>query len=899
LFSKLSQLWRRLLFYLRREQFDRDLEEEMQLHLEMKAEENLAAGTSPEEARYAAQRQFGNQTLLREVSRDMWSFRHLETLAQDLRYGLRMMIKNPGFTAVAVLTLALGIGVNTALFSVVNAILLRPLPYPESSDLAQVWESTPKNDRSNFSLANFLDYRDQQTGFEQMAAYFRRDANLIFAGEPERVQGAVVSANFLQLLRVRPILGRGFLTEEETPGKHRVAILSYGLWQRRFGADPHIINKPVTLGSAVFTVVGVLPSHFQFPDPFGANPLSDTAPKFDLLTPLAYDQKNLGDRGSHFMQVIARLKPGVGLTQAQAELRAIASRLEQQYPDRNKGWTVNVFALHDEVARAIRPTLLLLLAAVGFVLLIACVNVSNLLLARAASRRKEMAIRLALGAPRARLLRQLLTESLLLALSGAAAGLALAYWAVRAFIAFSPANVPRTNEIRLDGLTLLFTFGVTALASIGFGLLPALQSSKPDVHDAIKDGWRKMGAGTGRQRTRGLLVVVEVALSLLLLIGAGLMIRTFISFQRVNPGFRTNNLLTMGVALPASKYRERQQWSTFFQQATERIRALPGVQSVGAVCDLPWRGESDVLGFIIEGRPTALIADDQSAAWHAINPDYFRTMGMQLLRGREFTERDLPGAPEPVIVNETLARRFWPGEDPIGKRIQIYDGEPMPWRQIVGVVSDVKQFGVHNDVKQPGLSAPAIPAIYVPFPQRPWARMTLIAHTTGQPEQLVSAMRAAVQSVDKEQAVYRVRTMEQYFSDAVAAPRATMFLLGALAVAALQLAAVGIYGVMAYAVSERTHEIGIRLALGARVADVLRLIIRQGMGLVLAGVGIGLAGALIATRLMKTLLFGVSATDPLTFTAITLLLAFVALLACWIPARRAAKVDPMTALRFE
>jgi putative ABC transport system permease protein len=888
----LNLLKARLRALVRRDAVIEDIEEEMRSHVEMETEANIGRGMKPEEARLAALRSFGNPGLARDFAYEVRGGGMLETLWQDLRYGVRMLLKHPGFTFIAVLTLALGIGVNTALFSVVNAVLLLPLPYAEPERLAQVYEANAQQgyDRFSFSLANFVDHRDQQTGFAQMTAYFRRDANLTGAGEPERVQVAIVSASFFPLLRVQPLLGRGFLTEEETPGKHRVAVLSYGLWQRRFGADPGILNQPVTLSGNLFTVVGVLPADFQFPDPFGNNPLSDAAPKVDLLTPLAYDPKNLGDRGSHFLSVLARLQPGVELAQALTELRAIAGRLEEQYPDRNKGWTVNVFALQDEVVRTVRPALILLLAAVAFVLLIACANVSNLLLARAAVRQKEMAIRLALGAPRSRLLRQLLTESLLLALAGGAAGLGLAYWAMRAFISFSPANVPRTDEIRLDGMALLFTFGITLLTSVAFGLLPALQASKPDVQTTLKEGGRNAGNRAGRPRTRRLLVVAEVALSLLLLIGAGLMIRTFISFQRVNPGFRTDNLLTMKLALPYAKYPEPQQVVAFYQQVIERVRALPGVQGVGAVSDLPLAEGGGVYTFIIEGRPSASAQDDPVAVWRAINPDYFRTMGMRLRRGREFTEQDRPGAVEVIVINETMASSFWPGEDPIGKRIQIYDLLPMPWREIVGVV---------NDTKQAGLDAPTRPEIYVPFSQRERVAMTLIAHTAAGPEQLADAMRAAVQAVDPEQPVYRVSTMEQFFSAEVAAPRATMFLMGALAVAAMILAAVGIYGVTAYAVTQQTHEIGIRMALGATRRDVLRLVVGQGITLTLIGEVIGLAGAFALTGLMTSLLFGVSATDPATFTVIALLLTGVALLACYIPARRATKVDPLVALRYE
>jgi putative ABC transport system permease protein len=462
----------------------REIDEEIRFHLDMRAEENVRRGMSPEEARREAEKKFGRLTRIKEMGYEVRGGGFMETLWQDLRYSGRILRKHSGFTFIAVLTLALGIGVNTALFSVVNAVLLRPLPYEEPKRLVQLYEANSQMgyDRFAFSLANFVDHRDQQSGFEQMAAYRRWDANLTGAGDPERVQAAVVSASFLPLLRVQPLLGRGFLTEEETPGKDDVAVLSYGLWQRRFGANPNILNQTVNLSGYVCTIVGVLPADFQFPDPFGINPLSEAAPKVDLLVPLAYDAKNLGDRGSHFLQVLARLQPGVELAQAQTEQRAIAGRLEQQYPDRNKGWTINAFALQDEVVRNVRPALLLLLAAVAFVLLIACANVSNLLLARAAARQKEMAIRLALGAPRARLLRLLLTESLLLALAGGAVGLALAFLAMRAFISFSPANVPRTNEIHLDAMALLFTFGITLLTGMAYGLLPALQVSRPDVH---------------------------------------------------------------------------------------------------------------------------------------------------------------------------------------------------------------------------------------------------------------------------------------------------------------------------------------------------------------------------------------------------------------------------------
>ncbi|MCI0338910.1 MAG: ABC transporter permease [Acidobacteria bacterium] len=891
-----------------------EIVEEMAQHLESVYEDSLARGASEQEAFTRAVAQIKDWRLLEcELSRsdrytgEKWPNRRadcesdlqpekrlkgwidMESLFHDLRYGWRMLRARPGFAFIAVIALALGIGANTAIFSAVDVILLRPLPYPEPERLVQVYEAHPKEGyvRFSFSLPNFVDYRDQQSVFEQIAAYLRRDLNLTGAGEPERVQSAVVSAGFLPLLRVQPFLGRAFLPEEAVPGKHRVAILSYDLWQRRFGADPRIVNQTISLSGNNFSVIGVMPESFRFPDPFGNNPLAASSMKVELLTPMAYDPKNLGDRGSHFLQVIARLKPGVLPEQAQAELRTIAGRLEQQYPT-NKGWTINAFSLHDEVIQSVRRTLLVLLAAVGFVLLIACVNVANLLLARASARQKEIAVRLALGASRWRLIRLLVTENLLLSLFGGAAGLMLAYWATEALVRLSPANVPRANEIGINGRMLIFTLAVALLTGLVFGLIPAIQASKPDLNVSLKEGGRNVGSGGGSNRMRSMLVVAEIALSLLLLIGAGLMIRSFIGLQQVDTGYRTDNVMTMKVALPISKYRESQQQAAFYQQAIERIRALPGVESAGAVSDLPLSGDGGVFLFNIEGRPHATAWGN--AQWRAVSTDYFRTMGMRLLRGREITELDRQGAVEVLVINEAMAKKFWPGEDPIGKRIQIFDLAPRPWREIIGVVRDIKHFELAQD---------AGPEMFVPALQRPRIAMTLVARTVSDPSQLAPAMREAVLSVDKDQPVYRVRTMEQFLSDMMAAPRATAYLLSALAIVAIILAAVGIYGVMSYTIAQRTHEIGIRVALGARRADVLRLVLTQGMKLAVVGIVIGTGGAVIVTRMMDPLLYGVRPNDPLTFAVVAVVLASVALLACYIPARRAMKVDPMVALRYE
>ncbi len=882
MFDKLSQLWRRLLFYVRRDRFDSELEEEMRFHLEMKVEENLAAGISPDEARYAARRQFGNQTLLRDVSRDMWGFRFLETIAQDLSYGLRMMLKNRGFTVGAIVTLALGIGVNIAIFSVVNSVLLRPLAYHDPDRLVWIGHSAVKpNQASAISPPTFVDYRNWCQSFENITALmFGSSFNLTGDGGPERLQGRRVSANFFATLGVAPELGRGFLAEEDEPERNRVVVLSHGLWQRRFGADRNIVGKALRLNGQDFTVIGVMPASFRW--------RTD-----ELWSPLALGPDNFTprSRGSEFLQAIARLRPNVTLQQAQAEVEAIAAQTVRQNPEiypAGRDFITRTRLLREDLVGDVRLMLLALFGAVGFVLLIACANVANLLLARASARRKEIVIRAALGASRFRLMRQMLTESLLLATLSGLCGLLLARWGIAALLKMNPADLPRLQEITVDARALSFMLGVSMLAVLLFGLAPALQASGIDFQESLKEGCH--GSSGGRQRTRKLLVVAEVAMSLLLLAGAGLMIRSFLRLMHVDPGFSPDHVLTMWVELPASKYPERLQRQAFFRQALERIRALPGVSSAGAVGELPLSGAVRSATFTIEGRPTVSNEAPPHSDIRTITPGYFQTMKIPLLKGRDFTEQDDSNGRLVAMIDETLAQLYWPGEDPVGKRLELqFAAEPL-WMEIVGVVGRIKHRGLDAEYKG---------QIFYPAAQRGTLGMNLVTRTTIDPLSLVSAVRGAIREVDPEQPIYRVMTMEQVVADAVARPRLTMLLLGVFAALALTLAAVGIYGVIAYSVSQRTHEIGIRLALGAQAADVLRLIIRQVMGLVSAGVGIGLAGALSLTRLMKTLLFGVSATDPLTFTVITLLLALVALLACWLPARRAAQVDPIVALRNE
>jgi predicted permease len=893
MFNKLSQLWRRLLFYLRREQFDRELDEEMRFHLEMKAEENLTAGISPDEARYAAQRQFGNQTLLREASRDMWAVRSIETLFQDLRYGVRTLVKNPVFTLIAVLTLALGIGANTAIFSVVNAVLLRPLPYPESGRLAIVWQKYTKRGWGlvPISYPNFAAIREQSQVFENVGAASYGVFNLTADGDPELLLGMRVSSGLFSVLGVSPTVGRAILPEEDKPGAQRVVILSHGLWQRRFGSDAGIAGKSITLNGVRYTVVGVMPPDFQYPPPFTVtmNSTAIAMPKADLWVPLAMAANQAGV-GSRNFQLIGRLKPGVSQAQAQTEMNAIAGRLEQQYPGPNTGMELSLTTLHEQVVSSVRQALWVLFGVVGFILMIACSNVANLLLARASGRRKELAVRLAVGASRLRLIRQLLTESVMMASVGGALGLPLAYLGCKLLIAINPDKLPRATEIGLNWYALGFTAAVTLLTGIIFGLIPALHASKLDLNESLKEGGRSAAGGVSGGRLRQLLVVAEVALSLVLLIGAGLMIKSFVRLLAIDPGFKPEQLLTLRLALPSADYGDQQRQIGFYQQLMQRIERLPGVEAVGAINRLPMTGDAENAGFAIEGRPPANPNERIYAANRLVNHDYFRALGIPLRRGRVFTAGDAAGTSGVAIINQTAARIFWPNEDPLGKRIRPDRFSPGTWLTIVGVI---------GDVRHAALGVEPQPEIYWPYPQNPDRRIDLLIRTAADPLSLAGAVRSEIWAIDKALPISDVKTMDELLSASVAQPRFYVLLLTAFAAVALLLATVGLYGVISYAVIQRTHEIGIRMALGASPRDVLQLIINHGLRLVLVGIGIGLGGALALTRLMKTLLFGVSATDPPTFTVIALLLAFVALLACWVPARRATKVDPITVLRSE
>jgi putative ABC transport system permease protein len=880
LFDKLSQLWRRLLFYLRREQYDRELEEEMQLHLEMKVEENLVEGRSLEEARYEAQRQFGNQTLLREVSRDMWSYRMLETLAQDLRYGLWMMLKNPGFTAVVVLTLALGIGANTAIFTVVNAVLLQPLPFHEPEQLVRVWRSSAEGDQTALSFPDFADIRTQQTVFERMAAWGSSDCTLTGQGDPVNLSGLVVTAELFPLLGVMPQLGRGFTPEEDQAG-NRAVILSHNLWQNRFDSDPNVAGKTVTINSQSYNVAGVMPAEFKFPiqnDPV------------DLWVSLGTDPR-IAARGRLSFSAIGRLKPNVTAPQAEAAVRVIVENLARQHTESSDFLSARVLPFHQDVVRDVRLGLLLMFGAVGCVLLIACANVANLLLQRATTRRKEIAIRAALGAARWRIFRQLLTESLLLALGGGAIGWLLAMWLTKLLISLAPSGLPRAPE---SGLAVLgFAVLVSLATGVIFGLAPALQAAKTDLNEALKDG-AKGGGGARSNRFRNALVVVEVALTLMLLVCSGLLLNSFLRLQRVDPGFDSHNVLTFRIDLPSNRYSQQTQVAPFYQQLISRIEAAPGVKSVSAISHLPLSSYRGRTGFSIEG--IASPTDDPApypTDFRSVTPGYFKTMGVQLIKGRDFTSRDGLRSTQVAIINEALARRYFPNQDPLGKRIRPGIGiDDRGWlmREIVAVVSDSKHGSLREEPP---------PYIYLPHGQFPRHGMTLVVRAASDPKALIGVVQKEAHTLDSELPVFSIRTLDQYLASSVAEPKFSALLLGLFAGLALILSCIGLYGVMSYAVAQRTRELGIRMALGAQPRDALKLVIRQGIGLALLGAAIGSAGAAGLTRMMKGWLFGVSPTDPLTFAVAALLLTVVALLSCWIPARRATKVDTITVLRSE
>jgi putative ABC transport system permease protein len=828
---------------------------------------------------------------------------------QDLRYGARMLLKKPAFSLVTITTLALGIGANTAIFSIVNAVLLRPLPFADPDRLMLIWGNKQQDDWPELplSLPNFNDIREQSKSFEAVSAwtsgYFNLTSGPSGSDAPERIQYAIVSANLFATLGAKPAIGRDFAADEDQPGASRAIIISHSLWQRRFGEDRGAIGRTVTLDGQGYEVCGVLPPGFRFISfpkdtevwlPFGLDPFRD--------------RKYV--RGANALGVVARLDRGFTVQEARAEMETIAARLRDQYPEFNRHLTLNVVPLREQAVKKLRPGLVTLLLAVGFVLLIACANVANLQLTRAAGRQKEIAIRAALGASRRQIVRQLLTENLMMSALSGAAGLLIAVWGIE-LLGRIPYNTPNLftpyqvapQEIGIDGYVLAVTVALSLLTGIAFGLAPILQAARLDLQSALKEGGAKLPGGTQRGRARGVLVVAEVALAIMLLVGAGLAINSFFRLQRVDPGFDPENALKFDVSLPASKYDSPEKTAGFYSQLTDRLSALPGVLAVGAVEYLPLSGTDGSTGVLIEGQPIPPASERPKAHWRSTTPDYFRAMGIRLLDGREISNQDRRDTAKVAVVNETLARKFWPGASAIGKRLAI-DFEAMRFyrdrapefdlamglREIVGVVADVKHQRLDGE---------SFPEMYVPESQRGGRDMTVVLRTAGDPLNLSAAVRAEVLAVDKEQPITNISSMSRVMAASVAQPRFNSIILGAFAAIALLLSVVGIYGVISYSVAERTHEIGIRMALGATALDVLRLVVGQGLRLTLIGAAIGVAGAMALTRLMTSLLYNVSPTDPVIFAAVLATLVFSAFVACLVPARRAVKVDPTVALRYE
>ena len=807
----------------------------------------------------------------------------MKELSQDLRYGFRMLRARPAFTAVAVLALALGIGANTAIFSLINSVLLRPLPYPEPERLVMLEENDKDGKTSNTSYATSKDWRERSQSFDSISVVRDWSITLTGAGEPEMLQGMRVSANYFSTLALKPALGREFLPQEDSPATRRVVILSDGLWRRRFGSDAEIAGKQIVLGGQSFTVAGVMPKGF---DDLVSARLYKQA---ELWAPLGYDETlPWACRTCRHIQAVARLKRGVSFEEAGAEMNGISQNLLLEHPKDYAVAGVAIIPLLDKFVGAVRPALYVLLGAVGLVLLIACANVANLLLARATQRRKEIAIRSALGARRGRIIRQLLTESVMLSMFGAASGLALVWWGVELLAAFSPPNILRLNEVSVDARVLGFTLGLSLMTGVIFGLAPALQASKLDLNGALKETTHGSGGAAGH-RLRNLLVVSEIALALVLLVGAGLLVRSFMRVLDVTPGFEPSNLVTMNVSADGTRYAKEAQVRAFYDEVVNRVTRLPGVEAAAVVSNLPLGGNKDMHGFHVEEKPLANPEEAPSVERYVVSPDYLRAMRIPLMAGRQFDDHDGPNSPLVALISESTARSIWPNEDPIGKRIRM-GGPDGPLRTIIGITGDVSHYGLDTP---PDLQA------YVPEAQWTSSDMQLVVRSTVDPEALIAAVRGEIWAVDKDLPIYHIATMNQLVSGSVAQRRFIVILLGLMAGLAATLAVLGVYSVMSYSVTQRTQELGIRMALGAQSNDVLKLVVGQGVLLALDGIGAGLAASLALTRVLSSLLFGIGATDPLTFTVISLVVAGAALGACFGPARRASKVDPMVALRYE
>lgn len=869
---------------------EREMDEEMRFHIEAYAADLVGRGVAPREALRQARVEFGGIETAKEECRDAVGVSFLETLFQDVRHGIRAMLRTPVFTAIAVIVLALGIGANTAIFSVVDAVLLRPLAYRDSDRLLTIL----MNGEGPVSVANYIDWHDQSHSFAAMGAADYWSPNLTGIDAPEHIAGLKVTQSLFPMLGIDPLLGRVFVEGEDKDGADREVILSYRLWQRRFSSDRNVLGKPIVLDGNAYIVVGVMPEGFHFA-PFWAT-------KTELWVPDAFGAR-IHSRGGNSLRIFARLKDGVSLTQARAEIASITARLERQFPGTNRD--VIVTPLKEKVVGPIQTPLLVLLGAVAFVLLITCANVAHMLLARASTRQKEVAVRAALGARRGRLIRQFLTESILLGALGGAAGLLLAVAATRALIAISPANIPRVQTVSIDMRAALFLLAATILTSVGFGLVPALQASSVNVNDTLKECGRGKCEGVDRNRLRSLLVVSEFALALMLLIGAGLMIRTFAALEAVDPGFNPHNVISMIVSVSGSKEEDPGRRELFYRQLIERVRSLPGVQAAGGINHLPLAGDLWGWHFAIEGRPKPRPGEKPGAVYRMVTPGYFSAMRLPLIRGRDITEADNVTAPGVVIVNEQAARQYWPGEDPIGQRVCFDDDttNPAAWLTIIGIARDAKQDSWTDKATPEAYLAAFQNRDYLGDSRTEASKhmnyITLVARTAADPALVGSALQEAARSFDRNLAITQVVTMDGVVAEANAQPRFEMLLLTIFAAVALVLAAVGIYGVISYSASRRTHEIGVRMSLGATRGDVLLLVLRQGVWLAVAGSVAGIAGALLLSRLMAKLLYGVQPTDPATFGAVAVGLGVVAMLACYVPARRATRIDPMAALRYE
>jgi predicted permease len=868
----------------RRKRMLDELDADIREHIARETQDNIERGMTPEEARYAAMRKFGNVTRVKEETREVWSVVWLEQLMEDIRFGLRMLRKSPGCTVVAALTLALGIGANTYIFSIVDALVLRPLEFSDPSRTIALWERLPARgiDRNELAPANFLDWKAQNHVFDHIGVQGWWDANLGGVERPEHLHGFLVTPDYFEALQAQPMLGRSFLEEEGTPGKDHVAILSYPLWRDHFAADSLIVGKTVLLNGINYSVVGVMGPGFNYPS--GAQ----------VWAAFAFTPEMETNRGSHYLHGVAHLAVGVTRGQAQAEMSAIASRLAQQYPQTNIGRDAQLIPLMESEVGPTRTPLIIMLAAVGLVLLIACANVSNLLLARASSRQRETAIRSALGATRLRLVRQWLVESLLLGLLGGGLGILFAYLCLYARVIRIPLEfsrmIPGWDKIAINTPVLLFTTAVSLATGLIFGLLPALAASRSDVNDTLKEGAPSAGAGRRRRMLRNVLIVSEVALSLALLATAGLMMKSFVRLERVSPGFNPDKLLTMFVALPDAKYTSDLQAANFDEQLVERVRNLPGVQNAAIVNLIPLSGMNETWSLRIEGRPEPQPGQDPDANYRVVTDSYFRTMQIPVLRGREFSSEDSEKGQRVVAVNEAFAARYWPGEDALGKRMKL-TGPPEkdPWRTVVAVVGNVRN----------QLDLPAHPEVYFPLRQQVEYTVALVVRTPSDAMRMAESVRAQVAALDPDLPAFNISTMDELRSTSVIAQRTGGMLMTAFAGFALVLAAIGLFGIIAYAVGERTREIGIRIALGAKPRAIFRLVVGQGMALALVGLLVGLPLALGMGRAVAGLLYGVAPNDFATFAGVAAMLATVALAACYIPARRAMRVDPVIALRHE